>query len=50
VLIPVAVPYYLIGTHKRWHKILAILLLMGYVAVVIALTVAGQVLGEWLVT
>src|SRR5882757_2220163 len=33
VLLPIAVPYYLLATRQRWRKILAVCFLTGYIGI-----------------
>lgn len=50
VLLPIAVPYYLLATRRRWHKILAVCFLTGYIAMALVLLGLGEFFGHWLVT
>jgi hypothetical protein len=50
VLLPIAVPYYLLATRRRWHKILAVCFLTGYIGITLVLLGLGECFGRWLVT
>jgi hypothetical protein len=50
VLLPIAVPYYLLATRRRWHKILAVCFLTGYIGITLVLLSLGEFFGRWLVT
>ena len=50
VLLPIAVPYYLLATRQRWRKILSVCFLTGYIGVALVLLGLGEVVGRWLVT
>jgi hypothetical protein len=50
VLLPIAVPYYLLATRRRWHKILALCFLTGYIGITLVLLGLGELFGRWLVT
>jgi hypothetical protein len=50
VLLPIAVPYYLLATRRRWHKILAVCFLTGYIGITLVLLGLGEFFGRWLVT
>ena len=50
VLLPVAVPYYLLATRRRWHKILAVGFMTGYIGIALVLLALSEFLGRWLVT
>jgi len=42
VLLPIAVPYYLLATRQRWHKILALCFVTGYIGIALALLSLGN--------
>jgi hypothetical protein len=50
VLLPIAVPYYLLATRQRWRKILAVCFLTGYIGIAVVLLGLGESFGRWLVT
>ena len=50
VLLPIAVPYYLLATRRRWRKILAVCVLTGYIGFAQVLLYLGEFVGRWLVT
>ncbi len=50
VLLPIAVPYYLIATRHGWGKALAVLGLVGFVVLVVVFSVLASELGAWLIT
>jgi hypothetical protein len=50
VLLPIAVPYYLLTTRRRWRKILAVCFLTGYIGIALVLLGLGEFVGSWLVT
>ena len=50
VLLPIAVPYYLLATRRRWRKILAVCFLTGYIGIALVLLSLGEFVGRWLVT
>ena len=50
VLLPIAVPYYLLATRRRWHKISAVCFLTGYIGITLVLLGLGELFGRWLVT
>ena len=50
VLLPIAVSYYLLGTRQRWHKVLALCWLTGYVGIAFVVIILGEFIGRWLVT
>ena len=50
VLLPIAVPYYLIAMRQRWHKVLALFCLAAYVGIAVMLINLGELVGRWLVT
>ncbi|MBS0421837.1 MAG: hypothetical protein JSR66_29275 [Proteobacteria bacterium] len=50
VLLQVAIPYYLLATRRRWHKVLSLCLLAGYVGIGLMLLDLGEFVGQWLVT
>src|SRR5512140_3605513 len=50
VLLPIAVPYYLLATRQRWRKILAVSFMTGYIGIAIVLLGMGEFVGRWLVT
>ena len=50
VLLPIAVPYYLLATRRRWRKILAVCFLTGYVGIALVLLGLGEFFGRWVVT
>ena len=49
VLLPVAVPYYLLATRHRWGKILSVCFLTGYMGIALVLLGLGELCGRWLV-
>ena len=50
VLLPLAVPYYLLRTRKNWQKLSALSLLTIYILLMLVLIQVGESLGSWLVT
>src|SRR5882757_9710343 len=50
VLLQIAIPYYLLATRQRWHKVLALCFLTGYVGIALMLLILGEFVGRWLVT
>jgi hypothetical protein len=50
VLLQIAIPYYLLATRRRWHKVLALCFLAGYVGICLVLVISGEFVGRWLVT
>ena len=50
VLLPLAVPYYLLRTRKNWQKLSAFCLLIVYLLLMLVLIQGGESLGSWLVT
>jgi hypothetical protein len=50
VLLPIAVPYYLLATRRRWRKILAVCFLTGYIGIALVLLGLGEFVGSWLDT
>jgi hypothetical protein len=50
MLLPIAVPYYLLATRRRWRKILAVCFLTGYIGIALLLLGLGEFVGRWLVT
>jgi len=50
VLLPIAVPYYLLATRHRWRKIFSVCFLTGYIGIALVLLGLGEFCGRWLVT
>jgi hypothetical protein len=48
VLLQIAIPYYLLATRRRWHKVLALCFLTGYVAIALVLLIFCEFVGRWL--
>jgi hypothetical protein len=46
VLLPIAVPYYLLATRRRWHKLLGMVLLLGYISIALAALSIGESSGN----
>ena len=46
----VAIPYYLLGTRRRWHKLSSVGLLCVYVVVALSCSIAGELLGGTLMS
>src|SRR5581483_5576519 len=49
VLPQLAIPYYLLATRRRWHKVLSVCFLAAYVGIALVLLLLGEFLGRWLV-
>jgi hypothetical protein len=49
VLLPIAVPYYLLATRHRWRKLVSVCFLTGYIGIVLVLLGLGEMCGHWLV-
>ena len=50
VLLPIAVPYYLVATRRSWRKATALVWLVGFIAIVLALSIFATEAGTWLAT
>ena len=50
VLLPIAVPYYLVATRRGWAKALAVLWLLGFVALVVVFSLIASEIGAWIAT
>ena len=42
----IAIPYYLLGTRRRWHKLFSLALFSVYAVVVVSCSMAGEFLGR----